>query len=94
MDIVQEQNALADCLKPTHRELNDLIGFDMAMPVVGVRIGREDDQATRGELAFEESERARPGMRDGVRLVGIVLQQRASRWCWCDQPTRLPSEPR
>src|SRR5215468_10378336 len=26
----------------------------MAMPVVGVRVGREDDQAPRGELAFED----------------------------------------
>src|SRR6516165_11936364 len=54
MDIVQEQNAFADYLKPAHRESNDLIGLDMAMPVVGVRVGREDDQAPRGELAFKD----------------------------------------
>src|SRR6516164_4896030 len=54
MNIVQEQNAFAECLKPAHRERNDLIGLDMAMPVVGVGIGREDDQAPRGELAFED----------------------------------------
>jgi hypothetical protein len=54
MDIVQEQNALADRLKSAHCERNDLIGFDMAMPIVGIEVGREDDQAPRGELAFED----------------------------------------
>jgi len=54
MDIVQEQNAFAERLKPAHRQRDDLTGLDMAMPVVGVRVGREDGQSARGEFAFDK----------------------------------------
>ena len=70
VNVVQQQDALAARLQAAHGAAGDVAGLDAPVPIVGHRVGAENDEGTGGKLLLD---------RVGARQAGNAKERRQLR---------------